>query len=374
MKRFFAATADYIRECDKLLYLLCTAATLFGCIAVLSAGSAKQFAVQGIGFILGLFITLLLSKFDYNNYKKIWPLAAIVGLVPVLLTFYIGYAPDGTDDKAWLLLPGDISFQPAEFLKVVFVITFSLHICAVKEKINKPLTLLLLCLHGAFPVVLIHLQGDDGTAIIFFIMFIAMLFAAGLKLRYFIAAAAVIAVAVPLAYFYLLHDEQRSRIMSLFNPEADLLGTGWQQWRGRIAFANGGIFGKGLFHGDLVQSGSIPEGYNDFILASIAEELGLIGCIVVFLLLMGICLRILVVGHRAHDLNGTLICTGVFAMIITQTVINIGMCVSWLPVIGVTLPFFSAGGTSLCCLYCGIGLVMSVYMHRTSRTIYLHGD
>ncbi len=89
---------------------------------------------------------------------------------------------------------------------------------------------------------------------------------------------------------------------------------------------------------------------------------------------MGICFRILVIGHRARDLNGSLICAGVFAMITAQIIINVGMCVSWLPVIGVTLPFFSAGGTSLCCLYCGIGLVMSVYMHRTSRTLYLHGD
>ena len=374
LKRIFASVADYIRECDKLLYFLCSAATLFGCIAVLSAGSFKQFAVQSVGFLIGLIITFLLSKFDYTHFKRIWPLAAVAGLLPVILTFYIGYAPDGTDDKAWLMLPGDISFQPAEFLKVIFVITFSLHICKVEDKINRPLHLLLLCLHGAFPVVLIHLQGDDGTAVIFFVMFLVMMYSAGLKLRYFIAAGAVIAIGVPVAYFYILHDEQRSRIMSLFNPEADLLGTGWQQWRGRIAFANGGIFGKGLFHGDLVQSGSIPEGYNDFILASIAEELGLIGCLAVFLLLMGICFRILVIGHRARDLNGSLICAGVFAMITAQIIINVGMCVSWLPVIGVTLPFFSAGGTSLCCLYCGIGLVMSVYMHRTSRTLYLHGD
>ena len=374
MKRILSGIADYIRETDKILLSLCALASLYGCVAVLSAGSTRQFLVQFVSLLLGIFIAIVLSKIDYDFYKKIWPIAAVVGLIPVFLTFYIGYAPDGTDDKAWLMLPGNISFQPAEFLKIIFVLTFSLHLSAVKENLNKLRHVLLLCLHGAFPVLLIHFQGDDGTAMVFFIMFLCMLFAAGLKLRYFLAAFLAIAVVCPIAYLYVLNDDQKARILSIFNLESDLLGSGWQQWRGRVALANGGIFGKGLFSGDLVQSGSIPEGYNDFILTAIGEELGLLGVLAVFLLLILICIRILRVSSLSRDPMGSYICVGIFSMLAAQLIINAGMCLSLLPVIGVTLPFFSAGGTSLCCLFCGIGLVLSVYMHKTSRTLYLHDN
>ncbi len=374
MNRMLSGIADYIRECDKLLIALCCVASLFGSIAVLSAGTVRQFTVQMAGLVLGIIVAIIISRFDYGIYKKIWPLAVIVGIVPVILTFFIGYAPNGTDDKAWLLLPGNISFQPAELLKIVFIITFSLHLSAVQEKLNKFYNVVLLCLHGAFPVVLIHFQGDDGTAIVFFLMFMAMMFAAGLKIRYFITAFVTVIIALPIAYFYILNDDQRTRIISMFSPEADLLGSGWQQWRGRIALANGGFFGKGLFEGDLVQSGGIPEGYNDFIITAIGEELGFLGCIAVLGILLAICLRVLKISHLSRDKTGGYICVGVFAMLAAQIIINAGMCISWLPVIGVTLPFFSAGGTSLLCLFCGIGLVLSVYIHKSSRTLYLHDD
>ena len=374
MNRFFSGIADYIRESDKAVFGLSSAATLFGSLAVLSAGSVRQFLVQFFGFLLGLTIAIVISKIDYSVYKKLWPLVAIAGLVPVFLTFFIGFAPNGTDDKAWLMLPGNITFQPSELLKIAFIITFSLHLSTVKEKINKFYNIILLCIHGGIPVVLIHLQGDDGTAMVFFIMFVCMMFSAGIKIRYFIAALIGIIVSLPILYFYILSDEQRERVLSLFDLEADLLGTGWQQWQGRIALANGGFFGKGLFNGDIVQSDTIPEAYNDFIFTAIGEELGLVGCLLVFVLLGALCFRAIVVGHNARDNFGSYMCMGVFAMLLAQIIINIGMCTSLLPVIGVTLPFFSAGGTSLCCLYCGVGLLLSVHLHKTSRTLYLHDN
>lgn len=148
----------------------------------------------------------------------------------------------------------------------------------------------------------------------------------------------------------------------------------YQQWRGRTALANGGFFGQGFLNGDFTQNGIVPYGFNDFIFVSIGEEFGFLGCIAVVLLLGGICLRCLRVAKLCTKDSGKYICVGVFAMLFTQIVINIGMCLSVLPVVGITLPFFSAGGTSLLCLYLGIGLVLNVYMHRNSRTIYLHDD
>lgn len=375
MNRFLGRVADFIRETDKLLFLLCIIASGYGCVAVLSAthpsGSLRRFFMQVVALAIGVVAASVISTIDYKNIAKFWPLITGGSLVLVGLTFFVGFAPEGTDDKAWLLLPGGLSLQPAELLKIAFVITFGLHISHVKEKINKPLHLLLLCIHGAVPVILIHFQGDDGTAMVFAVMFICMLFAGGLKLRYFIIAGVLLLISLPLIWFFVMNADQQARIISLLNPEDDLLGDGWQQWRGRVALASGGWFGKGLFNGPHVQSETVPEGYNDFIIASIGEELGLVGVLLVIVLLAAICIRILQIGHMARDTLGAIMCTGIFAMLAAQIIINLGMCFSVLPVVGVTLPFFSAGGTSLACLFLGIGLALSVYMHRNSRTIYL---
>lgn len=376
MRGVWNSVADYIRECDKLLFMLCIAASGLGCVAVLSAthylGNIRQFVTQAVTALLSIVVVVFISHFDYNLYKKIWPVIAAVCLIPVVLTFFIGFAPAGTDDKAWLMLPGGMTFQPSELLKIAFIITFSIHLEAVGEALNKLKYLIPVLLHGAFPVLLIHFQGDDGTAVIFAVIVVFMLFMAGLKWRYFIIFAAVVVIAAPLIYFLVMNDAQQARILSIFNPENDLQGNGWQQWRGRIALANGGLFGQGFLSGQLTQTGEVPESYNDFIFVSIGEEFGFLGCMVVILILAAICYRILRIGSLAREKRGKLMCCGIFAMLFAQTIVNLGMCLSITPVIGVTLPFFSAGGTSLLCLYCSIGVIMSVYMHRNARSMRIY--
>lgn len=375
--KFFSKVADYIRECDKILFSLCIFASLYGAVAVYSAtrytGNARQFITQLAAIAIGLLLTIGISLFDFANYLRLWFLALALGVIPVILTFFIGYAPPGTDDKAWLYIAGT-SFQPAELFKIMFLITFSAHLDAVKENINEPKNLILLCVHGFAPTLLIHFQGDDGTAIIFAAMAIGMLLAAGVKLRYFIIALFAAVVASPFAYFFVLNDDQRTRIWNVFNIEADIKGAGYQQYRGRVALAGGGFWGQGFEKGTLTQVAGVPEGHNDFIFCSIGEEFGFFGCIVLMILLAAISIRILHIGKMCHKKSGTFICVGMFAMLLVHIVINIGMCCSVLPVIGITLPFFSAGGTSLVCVFMGIGLVMSVYMHRNSRTLYLRDD
>lgn len=373
----WGSVADYIRETDKIMILLTFAATVFGCIAVMSATryteSFSQFITQCIAGFGGLIGAIIISNIDYKDMLKLWYLSVPVGLIPVVLTFFIGFAPAGTDDKAWLMLPGGITFQPSELMKICFIITFAAHLGYAKEHdINKLKTLIPLAIHGLFPVGLILVQGDAGTAIIFGIIFAAMMFAAGLKIRYYVIAASALVVSSPLIYFFVMNDDQRSRILGIFDLEDDLLGADYQQWQGRIALANGGMTGQGLFKGELTQANIVPEGYNDFIFVSIGEELGLLGCLAVIILLAAICLRCIRVGRLSTDERGMYIAVGVFAMILGQSVINIGMCISILPVIGVTLPFFSAGGTSLGCLMISVGVMLSVYKHRNSRTMYLH--
>lgn len=381
MRIIFRRIADYIRECDKILYILFLVTTMYGCVAVLSTTyrnsgySLRDFYMQVFCMIIGTIAVIVISNFNYKNFCRFWPLIAIVGFIPVVLTFFIGFAPGSTDDKAWLMLPGGISFQPSELLKICFIITFAYHCYRLGDNVKKFLHIILLCVHGIIPVALIHFQGDDGTALVFGLMFIGMMFAAGVPIRYFVIALSAVAIAAPFVYLFVMNDDQQARINALFfGTEGDYLNTLYQQWRGRVGMANGGLFGTGLFKGPLVQSDSIPEVWNDFIFTGIGEELGLVGCILVLVLLAAICIRILRIGFMANSKLGLVLCAGVFTMIFAQTVINIGMCLWLLPVIGVTLPLFSAGGTSLLCTYLGFAVVMSVYIHRDSGITYLRDE
>ena len=372
--------ADFVRECDKKLLVLILLLTSFGCLEVLSAtykltGSLKQFIMQVVGMLLGLIGIIICSSFDYRRFARFWYLFAAVAVVPVILTFFIGYAPGSTDDRAWLLLPGGISFQPAELLKIAFVITFGYHVYKLGDRVKKFHNILLLCIHGAIPVMLIHLQGDDGTALVFAIMFIAMLFSAGINIWYFVVTGAAAVLSLPFIYRYVMNEDQQSRIFALLFPtQEDYMGPLWQQWKGRIALANGGLFGQGPFNGQYVQSGSIPEGYNDFIFSSIGEEFGMLGCIAVVIMIIAICYRILRIGHRSGNALGNTICIGVFAMLAGQTIINLGMNLSILPVIGVTLPMLSAGGTSVMCTYLAFALVFNIQRHSNYGMLYLHDE
>ena len=374
MRRFFQRLADFFRESDKILLILCFFATLFGCIAVFSATyymeNLRPVIIQIGCMFLGIIAALIISAFDFQKMLNRWYLFAALGVIPVILTFFIGIAPEGTDDKAWLDL-GITTFQPSELLKVCFILTFSFHLSKVKPNINKLTYLIPVCLHGVAPVILIHFQGDDGTALVFAVIVLFMMWAAGVSWKYFLAVFSTLVLASPFVYFFVMNDDHRARIKLLFDIEADIKGIGYQQWLGRRALSGGGWTGQGYLDGNLTQSGIIPEGHNDFIFVGIGEELGFLGCAVVILLLSAICLRCVRVARICTKDSGKYICIGIFGMLFAQSVINIGMCTSILPVIGVTLPFFSAGGTSLLCLYLGIGLVLNVYAHRNDRTIYL---
>ena len=327
MERFFVRIADFIRETDKFLLILCLMASGYGCLAVFSStrymGSYRSFLVHTLSMLVGIFAAFILSTFDFTFFTKRWYLAAVAGVIPVVLTFFIGYAPAGTDDKAWLDL-GFTTFQPAELLKICFIVTFAAHLSAVKSSVNKLKTLIPVCLHGALPVLLIHFQGDDGTALVFAIMVICMLMAAGVSWKYFLVALSAALIASPLVYFFVMNQDQRARIISMFDIDADIRGIGFQQYRGRMALANGGITGQGYLKGSLTQVGGVPEGYNDFIFVSIGEELGFIGCMIVVLLLAAICIRTLRIAYLCRKDSGTLICIGFFGMLFAQIIINLG--------------------------------------------------
>ena len=375
-KRIRDSIADYFRETDKILLLLCIAASCYGAVIVLSAtyvsSGYSKFFVQLMGIALGVVGALILSLFQYQTFLKYWYVIAGIAVGLVILTFFIGYAPAGTDDKAWIALPFGLTFQPSELLKIAFTITFTRHVCAVSEQdIRKFRNVLLLCIHGAIPVLLIHMQGEDGSAMVLAFIFLSMFFAAGIPVRYFAIAGGLVVPAAAAMWFFVLNSSQKERVLALIYPER-YAAIVYQQLRGQTAIGSGGLFGYGLFQGPYVQGGKIPLGYNDFIFASCGEELGFLGCMAILILLFAICLRILWVGRHSGDRAGRILCAGIFGMIASQSIINIGMCLFLLPVIGITLPFFSAGGTSLTCLLLGIGVVLSVHKNRNRRVLSLH--
>ena len=200
MSKFISRIADYIRETDRLLIAICIVASIYGSIEILSVthhlSTLRPFVVQLASLVVGVFAAIIISMFDFETFSKRWYLVAAVSIIPVILTFFIGFAPEGTDDKAWIDL-GFTTFQPAELLKIAFIITFATHVNKVKSDINKVKKLIPLCIHGAIPVILIHFQGDDGTALVFAVMFLCMLYAAGVSWKYFVTAIIAAIIASP---------------------------------------------------------------------------------------------------------------------------------------------------------------------------------
>ena len=290
----------------------------------------------------------------------------------MLSLFAIGVSPDGRSDAiSWLKLPGQLYFQPSEIVKIGFIVTFSFHLSKVKNDISSLKTVFFLCVHAMIPIVLVIATGDMGSALIFCLMFVGMMLVSGVHWAYFPAGALVIAAASPVIWLKVFDNIQRNRILALFNPEAYPTEI-YQQNQALKAIQNGGFTGMGIYKGELTQSTLLPEKQNDMIFSAICEEFGFIGALILLSLFLLLAIRIVAVGRRSKNFAAEMMCYGVAFMLMAQAVINIGMCTRLLPVIGITLPFISAGGSSTVCVYLAIGLVLSIY--RSSGTISYEND
>lgn len=371
---------DFIKGTDKILLGLCVLLSAIGTVIVYSATRvnltegqiiSRDARTMFLAVVMGIFAALVISYFDYEAVARLWPIIAIVCLGLMLSLFVIGSSPEGRDDAiSWIKL-GGFYFQPSELLKIGFIITFSVHLDNVKSEINKLKNVILLGIHAMIAIGLVVLTGDMGSALVFMFITIGMLFIAGLQLRYFLFGIGAVALLAPIAWFEVLSDFQKQRFMAIYSPnsltEATYNEVIFQQERGMNAISSGGVFGTGLFNGTYTQNGLVPESENDMIFSVVGEELGFIGCIIVLGLLLAIAIKILTVGQRAVSTTGKLICCAVAVMVITQVVVNVGMCLKLLPVVGITLPFMSAGGSSNLCIYIAIGMVLSVYRSSQFR-------
>ena len=351
------------RRLDKPMFLLVLAAVCFGFVVQYSemyAGfiTRRSMITQLGAGVIGIAAMLLISEVDYRRLAAGWRFHLPVTLGLTLLTFTslpIVYRPEGSDDSAWLRL-GVLSIQPGELLKFSFILTLAWHLDKLEERVNNPRELLLVCLHGAAPCVLIFLQGDMGSALIFFLIFVSMIFVSRLSWKY-LALGAGCAVALSPLVWYLLPDYLKNRFLVLGDLENASLKEAYQQLMGRRILGSGMSFGKGLFSDEFTYVYAIE---NDLVMAHIGQAFGFVGAAGALLLLTVICGKILFTARSSRDVLGNSICTGVFAMIFFQSALNIGMVLGLLPVIGVTFPYFSQGGSSLVVSCLSAGLVLSV--------------
>lgn len=329
-----------------------------------------QLVSMGIGAV----IAVVISFIDYRKLAKLWFIYVPAALALVSLTFTsLAYQRGGADDQAWIQI-GSFSMQPSEVLKIAFILSFSFHLSRDEESMNKPLHMLLILLHGAVPLGIVAIQGDYGTAIIFAAIMAFMLISSHISWKYLLAAPIAAAAGIAGMWFFALSDFHKKRILVLLNPGSDPDGIEYQQDLGLAALREGGVFGKGLFAG-ADEYIYVPEQHNDFIFAYIGQTFGFIGSLGVIILLAYICLKIFADSRVAKDRLGRFICMGAFGMIFTHCLMNIGMVLKVAPVIGVPLPFFSAGGTAMVSMYTMIGLVLSTYSHRAmSYNVFYEAD
>lgn len=369
MTRIFHSIADYFKKSDKALWLLTIIAIVYSLMLIASmqrSGEYNFLQTQIIAIATGLVSVIIISAADYKYIIKKWYFAAIISFVLAGLVFVFGIQVAGTDDTAWIQI-GSLTIQPSEFIKICFIITFTKHLTYLEEKdmLKSFVGIITLVLHAMIPMIIIHMQGDDGTVLIFALIFLFMSFIAGVQLRYFAILGGILLVSVPLIWNLFMNDDQRNRLLALFDIDGNAMTTyGWQQYQGKVSISSGSLFGKGLFNGPRVEHGIVPEQENDFIFTVAGEELGFIGCIALMIILLLIMIRILINAKQTNDMSGKLLCSGAFAIISSQTIINIGMVLGFFPVIGITLPLFSAGGTSALATLICLGLVQSVRTHN----------
>lgn len=370
-----------IKETDILLLFLCLCASLFGIIMVHSATSlsivegsflSRDARTMLLAVAVGAIASIIISFIDYQFISKMFPLIGAVCIIMILVLFIpgVGVGPaERPDAKTWIMLGSTgLYFQPSELVKIGFIITFAMHIELVQDKLKNLFHLFLLCIHGLIPAGLVIVSGDLGSALVFVVIFISMMFFAGVQMRYFILGLAGLCAMIPGIWYFFFSDTQKERFLGLLYPERypDIM---YQQNKGLEAIASGGLSGQGLFNGKYTQNEIVPESENDMIFTCIGEELGLVGCLLAIAILVLIIIKIIFTGIKSKENAASLMCYGMASMFAAQVIINIGVCLKIFPVIGITLPFFSAGGSSNLCIYIGIGLIMSIYRFDKEKEV-----
>jgi rod shape determining protein RodA len=323
---------------------------------------ATMYVSQIYWIAVGLLLSILVAAIDYRFFERLATLFYLGGLVALGLVFVL--ATDIRGSSRWIQL-GSFSFQPSEFMKIFMILLVAKHLH--NEPKNEPRTLFDLALPTgivAAPVVAVMAQPDLGTSMIYLLTAASMMAMTRISRATLVSLAFAGSAAAVITYKYLLRDYQLLRIESFLNPHADKSGAGYHAAQSLTAIGNGGLTGEGLMQGTQNQFGFLPDQHSDFPFSVFAEEWGLLGSLVLLSLYCFVCVWSVHIASEAKDRFGAALAIGVGAMVFWHTVFNVGMAIGLLPVVGITLPLFSYGGSSVVTMLMGLGLMMNVSMRR----------
>lgn len=367
----FKTVTHYLKNTDLYLMFLALICSGYGMVLIYSAtlnpaswqdGSTRNLFIQGAAILMGLAAFVIMSLIDLEAMSGWWKIFVLVNIgLQFLLFTPLGMEVNG--QRAWLNLYVT-SLQPGELGKLIFIFTLAAHISEIKEHISEWRGLFVIGLHTLIMMgAVVISSGDTGMAIQYFMIALIMLFAAGLALRWLGVGIGLGIISIPILWNFVLQGYQKTRILVLFDPSIDPEASR-QATYGKIAIGSGQVSGQGLTHGTMTQMQLVPENHTDYIFSVAGEELGLIGCLLIIGLLTLLIMRLFYVSYRASTMFSALLAVGVGGMFLFQVFMNIFMNVGLLPVMGLTLPFFSYGGTSVLTMYAALGIAAGVRMRE----------
>lgn len=360
------AIGHYLKHTDLYLLLISLLCSGYGVALIYSATRAydtnKFIKMQFAAIIIGIVAFVVMSLLDLESAVPLWKWVFIINFLFQCVLF----TPLGRDvggNRSWLSL-GPLSLQPAEIGKLLFIFTFASHLSEVRGNINHWRTLVPLGLHLlALAGIIIISSADMGMSLSYVAIFIVMLFAAGLSLKWFAGGLVLSIASIPFLWNFVLKNYQITRILVLFDPSINP-DKAHQTMQSKIAIGAGQMYGKGFLQGNQTQYNMLPAKHTDFIFSVAGEELGFIGSCAIIVLLLLLILRLFYVAFKSNDDFSSLLVVGIAAMFFFQTFENIFMCLGLLPVMGLTLPFFSYGGTSVITMFAAIGVAAGVRMRE----------
>ena len=337
--------------------LLMLESTIYDDGFVLNFSEGRAVIVQAISYILGFICILAVLAIDYNFFYGLEKLLYVLSILFLLTVYIPGLGISLYGARSWIDL-GVTTLQPSEFVKVSFVLIMAGYLCEHKDELHDFKGVFKAVIYAA-PIIAIVLKEDLGSALVFTVMWIFMIFFAGIDYKVFFQCAGLTAAMIPIAYRF-LDDYQKDRIEAFLHPDNLSLPGNYQVWQSKIAIGSGGFFGTGLFKGSQKELDFIPVQQSDFIFSVIGEELGFLGGFFVILLYGLLNWRFTRIIRDSEDLYGALIVVGFVGMFLFQIFENIAMTMGLMPVTGITLPLLSGGGTSVIATLISIGLILNV--------------
>ncbi len=357
----------HFKKLDWPIIITASLLAIFGLVSIYSSslgrGDFLNFKKQIIFFVLGFVLMLILSFLDWRILRN--DPFLVLGLYFLCVLVLLGllfFAPEIRGTKSWYQF-GLVSFDPIEFAKVIFIILFAKYFSLRHVEMYRIRHILVSGFYVLGLTVLVLLQPDLGSTIILILIWIGIMIISGIKIRHLLFLGLILLLIFIISWNYFLKDYQKDRILGFINPQLDPTGISWSQTQAKIAIGSGGIFGQGIGKGFQTQYGFLPEAHTDFIFASIAEETGIFGIIILLGLFSYLIWRIIKIALFSQTNFVRIFCTGLAILLISQIFINIGMNLGLLPIIGLPLPLISYGGSSLIAIFLGLGILQSTKTH-----------